>query len=533
MTLKEIADSIQNELPYEILLGRIDHKSARLTRTVDHDCTVDLLDMRNNAANMVYQASLTLLYIKAVHDVFDEKVRVEVHNSLSKGLYTTIHTGRLDDSCAEKIEKRMRELVDLAIPFEEEVIDRRGMTEHSRSLHRIDQLKLIESATDLEHAHIYTLLDEKELYYSELVPDTSYLKWFEVRRYKNGVLLRFPHQSKPDEVPEYEEQKLLYSAFSESARWCRIMNVETAADLNRLVTARNYTDLILLSEALHEKKIAEIAEQIHREKKRIILIAGPSSSGKTTFAKRLIIQLRVTGLRPLYLGTDDYFREREETPVGKDGKPDFEGLDALDSELFNAQMNDLLNGKKVDIPTFDFKSGHKQFGSRIISIDSTQPVVIEGLHCLNPALTNHISDSEKFKIYISPLTQLNIDSHNRIPTTDARMLRRIVRDAQFRGYPASKTIGMWPSVRAGEEVNIFPFNQEADVFFNSQCLYELAVLKKYAKTLLEEITIDEPEYPEARRMLRFLEFFTAVDDDSMIPNNSIMREFIGGSVIAQ
>ena len=287
----------------------------------------------------------------------------------------------------------------------------------------------------------------------------------------------------------------------------------------------------MLHEALHEKKISDIADQIKQENKRIILICGPSSSGKTSFAKRLCIQMRVIGLRPLYLGTDDYFVERSETVLDENGEKDYESIRAVDIDLFNQQINELLNGQKVDIPTFDFINGTKVFGQRIVSIDKNQPIVIEGIHALNQILTRDIDDAEKFKIYISPLTSLNIDHINRIPTTDARMLRRLVRDHQFRGRPASQTICDWPKVRKGEDQNIFPFIDQADIFFNTNYIYELAVLKKYAEPLLESVQPEEKEYAEAQRMLSFLRFFEKIEDDSAIANQSILREFIGGSIL--
>ena len=283
----------------------------------------------------------------------------------------------------------------------------------------------------------------------------------------------------------------------------------------------------------HEKKIAEIADMITSGKKRIVLIAGPSSSGKTTFARRLSVQLRVNGVEPLYLGTDDYFVEREDTPLGPDGKPNYEDLEALDIELFNDHMNRLLNGEEVDLPEFDFIDGKKVYGKRILSIEPDQPIVIEGIHALNGKLTEFIDEDEKFKIYISPLTQLNIDVHNRIPTTDARMLRRIVRDYKYRGHSAAETIAQWPKVRAGEDKNIFPYSGEADVLFNSALIYELSVLSKYATPLLQEVAPSQPEYSEAARMLQFIRYFDVIEEDRFVPNNSIMREFIGGSIFVE
>lgn len=345
--------------------------------------------------------------------------------------------------------------------------------------------------------------------------------------------MRFPHPSAPDKIPPYVDEQMLYKTFGEQSRWGKLMKINYVSDLNKRIEKGQYKELIQLSEALHERRIVEIADMITKQKKRIVLIAGPSSSGKTTFAQRLCIQLRVNGLEPLYMGTDDYFVEREFTPLDEFGEKNFEDLEAVDIHLFNQNLKDLLDGKAVDLPSFDFLTGHKVFGKRITSIKSNQPIVIEGIHALNEGLTPEIPKEEKFKIYISPLTQLNIDSHNRIVTTDHRMLRRLVRDYKYRGHSAQSTIASWPKVRAGEDKNIFPFSNEADVLFNSVHLYEICVLKKYAAPLLEAIGPDEPEYSEAVRMLNFLRFFKTIEDDSIIVNNSILREFIGGSVFVE
>ena len=516
---------------HRIYAALINHKHVHFNERVSEGDVVELQDIRASYGNTCYQTSLTLLYLKAIHDVMGKNVTVTIANSLSKGLFTVIHAGNVTDNLAKEIETRMQELVENNLEISEEYVDSDRAIQLLQDVKDKKSVDLLNTASDLKHVYVITLADEKMMSFVHALPSTSYIPFFEVRRYRNGLLLRFPHPNYPDEIPPYEEQKLLYDAFSEETQWEKLLKVSFASDLNRMIEKQESKDLIMLSEALHEKKIAMIAEQIQSAKKRIILIAGPSSSGKTTFAKRLCIQLKVIGLNPLYLGTDDYFVNRDEMIPDENGKYDFEELEAVDLHLFETQMNALLHGEKVDLPEFDFITGKKIFGKRITSIDASQPIVIEGIHGLNPQLTEGIDDSEKFKIYISPLTQINLDAHHRIPTTDARMLRRMVRDNRTRGRDGAVTISSWPSVRHGEEKYIFPFNKEADVFFNSQCVYELAVLKKYATPLLEKVQPDQAEYAEAQRMLQFLSCFASIDDDSIIANNSIIREFIGGSIL--
>ncbi|WP_312093255.1 nucleoside kinase [Aminipila sp.] len=499
-TVENIIKEVKDNLPYTVLAARVDNEIVALTHEIDKPCKIELLDMRNQSANLIYQYSLSLIYLKAVTDVLGKTV-VEIQNSINKGLYTMIRRKQpVTQAEIDGIEKRMQELVDADLPFTRE-------------------------------GELYSLDSYKDFFCGLMVPSTGYVKHFELRKYRRGVLLRFPHPKNPNIIPEYVDEVKLYGAFGEATNWGKLMEVSYVEDLNRKVKNGEYKELIQLSEALHEKKVAELADMIKQEKKRIILIAGPSSSGKTTFAKRLLIQLKVNGLKPLYMGTDDYFVEREHTPLDEHGEPNFEDLEAIDIQLFNANMNSLLAGEEVDLPSFDFMDGHKKFGKRIMKITDNQPIIIEGIHALNQNLTALIPDAEKFKIYISPLTQLNIDAHNRIPTTDARMLRRMVRDYNFRGHSAKSTINAWPKVRAGEDKNIFPFSNEADAFFNSVHLYEISVLKKYAEPLLKEITQEDAEYGEAARLLKFLNFFEAIEDDSIIANNSILREFIGGSIL--
>ena len=475
VTVKELADRYQPKLPYTVLLANVDGKDEELTYLLDRDCVVRLLDMRTYSANLVYQHSLSLIYLKAVMDVLGD-LSVEIENSLNKGLYTEIKTPEpITEEQIAAVEQRMHELVKADLPIVREVYSRQEAIEIWGSYNYPEKSRLLEHAEDVETAKFYTLEGYRNFFYGLMTPSTGYVEHFELRKYRRGVLLRFPHPSHPDRIPAFEDDKKLYGAFGEANKWQHLLDILYLEDLNEKIRHGEAKDLILLSEALHEKKIAEIADRITKEKRRIILIAGPSSSGKTTFARRLCVQLRVNGLQPLYMGTDDYFVERCDTPLGEDGKPNYENLDALDIDLFNDNMNRLLAGEKVDLPEFDFLEGKKKYGRRITSIRSNQPIVIEGIHALNDILTEKIDEEQKFRIYISPFTQLNIDVHNRVPTTDARMLRRIVRDYKFRGHSAAQTIALWPKVRTGEDVNIFPYNGRADVLFNSALVYELSV----------------------------------------------------------
>lgn len=529
-TIENIYKQFKKELPYTVLAARVDNQFEDLTFQLTEPCSVELLDMRTQAANLIYQYSLSLLYLKAVYDCLGD-VKVEIQNSLNKGLYTEIKTSKpLAAKEIHAVERRMKEIVKEDVPFVKYIVSREEGMQILEEEGMVEKQRLLAESLNLKQVKFYSLDGARDFFYGLMVPSTGYLQYFELKKYRRGVLLRFPHPSNPNVIPPYEDEVKMYQAFGVQTKWDQLLGVNYVTDLNEKIENGQYRELIQLSEALHEKKIAEIADMIKKQHKRIILIAGPSSSGKTTFARRLCIQLKVNGLNPLYMGTDDYFVEREHTPLDIHGEKDYENLQALDIQLFNDNMNDLLSGKEADLPEFDFLTGHKNFGKRITSISASQPIVIEGIHALNETLTAQIPKSEKFKIYISPLTQLNIDAHNRIPTTDERMLRRMVRDNLYRGHNAQSTIGEWPKVRAGEDVNIFPYSGEADVLFNSYHVYEIAVLKKYAEPLLQQIGPDEPEYAEAVRMLKFLRFFKTIEDDSVIVNNSIIREFIGGSI---
>ena len=536
LTIAEFADIVRKDLKYDVYVARVNQIVHSLDTILSNDCEIEFMDIRTQISKLVYQNSLNFIYIKAANDIMPD-CEVEIETALSKGIYTEIRrNGKLVNVSEKKIaliEKRMEELVEADLPFNKEVVSRQTAIEFLKANNREERMKLLESAPDMTKVKFFSLDGYKDTFYGKMVPSTGYIKRFKLTKYRKGVLLRFPQPDNPNVIPDLVDEKKLFDAYLEQSEWDELLGVKYVAELNEKIANGEYEDLIQLSEALHEKKVAQIADMIKKGNKRLILIAGPSSSGKTTFARRLCVQLRVVGLRPIYMGTDDYFVEREQTPLDEHGEPNYEGIEAVDVKLFNKNMNDLLAGKEVDLPTFNFLTGHKEYGKRLTRIDEDQPIVIEGIHGLNDDLTNQIPKDQKFKIYISPLTQLNLDMHNRVPATDERMLRRMVRDNLFRGHDARTTISSWPKVRAGEDVNIFPYSDEADVLFNSYHIYEIAVLKKYAEPLLEDIKENEPEYADARRVIRFLRFFQSIEDDSMIVNNSILREFIGGSIFVK
>ena len=558
MTLEELAAEC-GPFAHDILLARVNGLDTELTEIIKEGDSVQFLDMRTQSANLTYQRSLTFIYLIAVSEIFSqigiENADAEIDNSLNKGFFTRVRPPRgsansaqeeiqekLTEDVVRRIEARMRELVDLDLPFRKDQV---SMEEGVRIWEEggyQEKVRLLAKVEEPDFAPVFYTLDVPKdggmkeytnYFFGPMLPSTGYVKRFELRKYRKGILLRFPYYSSPDSIPEYIDDSKIYEAFSEEHKWRHLLGTRYLADMNDIITEGGAKDTILLSEALHEKKIAEIADEIKENKKRIVLIAGPSSSGKTTFAKRLCIQLRVIGLRPIYMGTDDYFVNRSDMEVNEKGEKDYESLDAVDINLFCSNMNDLLAGKEVDIPVFDFLEGVKRFGQRITKIDSNQLIVIEGIHALNARLTEQIPDDTKFRIYISPLAQMNLDIHNRVPTTDVRMLRRLVRDYKYRGHSAAATIDAWPKVRGGEDKNIFPYNSAADVLFNSTLAYETGLLKKYAEPLLEEITPDQPQYGEARRLLDFFKLFKTIEDDEDVPNNSILREFIGGSVFVE
>lgn len=532
-TLEELAEEFRHEFRYRPMMAKVNGIDVALTEAIRDGDSIEFIDATCQAGNLVYQRTISMVFLKAADKVIGDGV-VRILNPLNKGLFIKFD---IEPSVTEEQLNAISQLMDEYVANDEIIAEKYlGRVEAIEALRKLgyeDKAVLIEQAEEVNQVCFHTIDDYSNFFYGIMAPSTGYVDKFQLMPYGNGALLRFPYTDNPNVLPEYHDDVKLYHAFADVEDWDKLLGINYVADLNKVIIDDGVKDMVLLSEALHEKRIAEIADMITKNHKRIVLIAGPSSSGKTSFARRLCVQLKVNGCMPLYMGTDDYFVEREDSPIDENGEKDYENLDAMDLELFNNNMNDLLDGKTVDMPVFNFITGHKEFGKRYTKLNPNGVLVVEGIHALNEAMSSQIAAEDKFKIYISPLTQLNVDRHNRISTTDARMLRRIVRDYNFRGHSAESTINGWPKVRAGEDKNIFPYNGEADVLFNSVTVYELALLKKHAQPLLEQVDEDSPCYSEARRLASFLQYFRALEEERYIPNNSIMREFIGGSVLIE
>lgn len=531
-TIIDLAKNFKNS--HQVVAAYVDHELHSLTDQLDHDCQVELLDLTSEDGMRVYRNSLVFLMIRAAKEVLPG-CRVVIEHSLSNGLYGEIETIQplVEDDVA-KIEQRMQQLIRANEPFVKHKLSRQQAVAIFDEQKLLDKVRLFNQLSDPE-----VVLHSCGNYYDTvadvLVPSTGYLQLFKLRFYLPGFILEFPKRSNPTVIPEYIEHGKLANVYYETEKWGKNVGVSNVAVLNEMIEQGTFGDLIRLAEAYHEKQIARIADQIaaERDRLRVILIAGPSSSGKTTFAQRLMIQLRINQLHPVVIGMDDYFVDRDKTPRDENGNYDFEALEAIDIKLFNEHLAKLIQGEPVNIPTFNFMKGRREWNGRVLQVGPDQPIIIEGIHGLNDKLTAAIPKGRKFKIYVSALTQINIDDHTRIPTTDVRLLRRIIRDNQFRSHTATETIARWPSVRCGEEKYIFPYQEDADVMFNSAIDYELAVLKKYAEPLLRAITNDVPAYATAQRLLKLLSYIKTLPSEEDIPCNSILKEFLGGSCFAK
>jgi uridine kinase len=513
------------------VVARVNNDTVGFQFPLTEDCQIEFLRTDSEDGMRAYRAGLVFLFVRAALEVIPG-CTVHIKHALSNGLYGEItHTQPVIEKDIRAIEDRMRALVEEDIPFERRLVPVEDAKRIYSEQGFEDKLRLL-SQNSMDDVVLYNFGWFHDSLRAILVPSSGYLKYFKLRYYLPGFILEYPRRAHPTQIRDYVEQGKLFNEFFKAERWQDNISIPTVPALNDYIRQGGFGDLVRISEAYHENQIRDIAQQISRERDRlrIILIAGPSSSGKTTFAQRLTVQLRVEGLWPVAIGLDDYFVDRHLTPLDEDGNADFEALEAIDVELFNEHLTKLIQGEEVQLPTFHFPTGTRQWNhNKKLQVRRDQPIIIEGIHGLNDKLTASIPKGRKFKIYISALTNLNLDFHTRIPTTDVRMLRRMIRDNQFRGHDARATIERWPLVTRGEQRHIFPFQEDADVMFNSTLIYEMAVLKPLAMNLLEDITPAEPQYSEARRMLRFLSHFVAVEDWSDIPRNSLLQEFIGGS----
>lgn len=531
-SLLDIYNGFNLGMPYGPVSAKVNNKVESLDFRVYYNKDIEFLDITSSSGMRTYVRSLFFILVKAVEEIYPQG-SISLEHPISKGYFCKLHIDRtigLDD--VQRIKQKMQEIIAADIPYTrteshtEEVVrlfEKRGMMDKARLLDTYGQL----------YSYYYQLGDTVDCYYSSLVPSTGYIRLFDIVKYYDGLLLRIPNRENPTKLEEVVKQEKMLEVFQEYHRWNQILGISTVGDLNVACNEGHATDLINVSEALQEKKIAQIADEItHRDQDgkrvKLVLISGPSSSGKTTFSKRLSIQLMTNGLKPYPISLDDYFVNRNDTPLDENGKHDFESLYAVDLPFFEEQLTTLLNGGEVELPRYNFTTGKREMSGKKLRIDEHMILIIEGIHALNPALTPHIPNENKYKVYVSALTTILLDNHNYIPTTDNRLLRRIIRDYKYRNYSAEETIARWPSVREGEEKWIFPYQENADAMFNSALLFELAVLKDYVEPVLRKVPNRCPEYSEAHRLLRFLNYFVSVQDKEL-PPTSLLREFLGGS----
>lgn len=531
ITYGEIAGIYQKDYPYQIALAVRNGKIKELFKKVDRDCTVEFLTIADDTGHKAYNRTATLIMMKAITEVVgaDKVEKIKMEFAIGNGYYCSKKGDfEVTDELIEAVKKKMWQYVEEDLCIIKKTMDLEDANvifEKQKMTDKINLFKYRGSST----VNVYNLDGYYDYYYGFMMPSTGYINTFDLQKYQDGFVLILPSKKNPTELEEFKPLPKLFNSMEISSEWGIKLGVDTVSDLNDQIKSGGFNELVLVQEALQERRISEIASDIvSRGGVKFVMIAGPSSSGKTTFSHRLSVQLRTHGLMPHPIAVDDYFVDREKTPKQPNGDYDFECLEAIDTELFNNDMCALLEGKRVELPTFNFVTGKREYKGNFKQLGPDDVLVIEGIHGLNDKMSYALPAESKYKIYISALTTLNVDEHNRIPTTDGRLLRRMVRDARTRGSSAKRTIQMWPSVRKGETENIFPFQESADAMFNSALIYELAVLKQYAEPLLYSIDKDEPEYFEAVRLLKFLSYFLGVSTEEL-PKNSIVREFVGGS----
>lgn len=529
-TYLDIANLVKEQYAYDILLVTANQLLCELHKKASDGEVLEFITANQAVGMLTYRRSATFLFLKAFYDVLDnDKIeKVEVQFSLSKG-YFILPEGDfvLDEELLSKVRVRMRELVLMDLPIDKKSVHTEKAIELFHQHRMYDKEKLF-NFRRVSRVNIYNIENFEDYFYSYMVPSTGYIKYFELYLYDNGLVLQMPDRKHPKEVLPFNPQHKLYKVLKESAKWSKKMNVSTVGDLNERIVDGSIGELMMVQEAWQEQKIWDIVSKIvENGDTKMILIAGPSSSGKTTFSHRLSIQLRAHGLKPHPIPLDNFFVNRIDNPKDEFGNYNFEDIESVDVSLFKDIMSRLFRGENVEMPVYNFLKGEREYRGDYLQLGEEDILVIEGIHCLNERMYEHFPKENAFKIYISALTQLNIDEHNRIPTTDGRLIRRIVRDANTRGHNAQQTIAMWSNVRKGEEKNIFPYQEHADVMFNSALIYELSILKQYAEPLLFGVEKDSQEYIEAKRLLKFLDYFLGISPDH-VPTNSIIREFVGG-----
>ena len=530
--LSDIAKDFQKDHSSAIVLAKVDNKLKELFHTVNNDCELDFEDLTGTSAHKAYKRSASLLLIKSFYDVVGRECieKFKVDFSIGAAYYCS-YEGKvpLTDKLVSEVKTRMIQLVNEDAPIQKSSYPLEKIIKKFHDLGMFDKEKLFRYRRS-DKVNIYTLGGFQDYFYGYMVPSCGYLKYFDLFKYDDGLMLQLPERKAPNVVPPFKDSPKLFATMKASSNWGEMMGIETVGALNDAISDGAMNEVILVQEALMESRIAEIAKDIvDRGNVRFVMIAGPSSSGKTTFSHRLSIELRAHGMKPHPIEIDNYFKNREDTPKDENGNYDFECLEAIDVEGFNKDMTALLNGETIELPKFNFKVGQREYKGDFMTLDESDVLVCEGIHGLNDELSHSLPKESKYKIYISALTTLNVDEHNRVPTTDGRLMRRMVRDYYTRGSSVSRTLGMWSSVRRGEEKFIFPFQESADAMFNSAHIYEIAALKPYVEPLLFAVPEDDPGYQEAKRLLKFLQYFLSIDTAG-IPQNSIIREFIGGSI---
>lgn len=529
-TLSDLAKQVQKPQEPIILLAYMDGKLKELFTPMTKDCHVRFVTLKEQAGYMAYKRTATLMFLKACEDLLGTgaTTRIALDYSIGNSIFCDFLEDRvIDEAFARSIQKRMEELAKANLPITKRSLDTDQVAKYFDRIGFKGKKELFQFRRESK-TNIYSLDGYDNYFYGYMVPSTGYIPAFLVSAYQHGVVLQIPKRKQTEEIVPFTPQPKLFHVMQRSREWTKTMGVDTVGALNNEITHGNINHLILLQEGLQEKLLADIADEIVSKNKRIILIAGPSSSGKTTFSHRLSIQLQIAGLTPHPVSMDDYFLDRELSPRDENGNYNFETIASLDVDLLTKHINQLLDGEEIDVPSYNFITGKREYRGHKLKIGEKDVLVMEGIHGLNGTLTNEIPEDAKYRIYVSALNQINLDEHNRIPSSDGRLLRRIVRDAMTRGNDARETISRWDSVRKGEENNIFPYQEEADVMFNSAQIYEIAVLKQYAEPLLFAVPRDCPEYQEAKRLLKFLEYFLNIPSEA-IPKTSLLREFIGGS----